>query len=113
VILYLETSALVKLFIPEPGSDDVDALWDGADQLLASRISVVEGRAALAGAHRAGRISASQHALAKTGLAGRLREVQMVGLTEEIARAAGEHAELHALRAYDALHLASALEARS
>ena len=37
------------------------------------------------------------------------RELDMIGVDEALARAAGQLAERHALRGYDAVHLASAL----
>ncbi|MGH2727776.1 MAG: type II toxin-antitoxin system VapC family toxin [Actinomycetota bacterium] len=112
MIVYVETSALVTLLIREAGSSDVDLLWDGADQILTSRISEVESRAALAAAHRAGRISGADHSTAKANLGRRLRQVQLVELTREVVRVAGDVAEQHALRAYDAVHLASAIAVR-
>jgi len=37
------------------------------------------------------------------------RELVVIGLDDTLARAAGDLAERHALRGYDAVHLASAL----
>jgi predicted nucleic acid-binding protein len=38
-----------------------------------------------------------------------LAEIDLVEVTPDLARAAGEIAERHSLRAYDAMHLASSL----
>ena len=62
---YFDSSALVKLVIEEPGSDDAAALWDVADVLVSSRVAHPEVRAALAAAHRAGRLDDRGHRRAK------------------------------------------------
>lgn len=108
MIAYLETSALLKLVVEEDGSDVAGAMWDAADALVTSRLSYPEARAALAAAGRAGRLSAERHTQAKRALDERLDQVEVIEVTDEIARLAGDFAEAHALRAYDALHLASA-----
>lgn len=112
MIVYVETSALVKLLIDEDGSSDVDRLWDAADELLTSSLSEVEAVAALAANRRARRISAAKQATARAELTTRLRSAEIVEVSEQVCRAACVHAERHALRAYDAVHLASALVAR-
>ena len=55
-IVYLDTSALVKLVVDEPGSALAAALWDGADLVVTSRLADAEVRAVLAGGRRAGRL---------------------------------------------------------
>jgi uncharacterized protein len=57
LILYVDTSALVPLLISEPASGVCGELWDSADSLLTTRLSYIEAAAALAMAHRMGRIS--------------------------------------------------------
>ncbi len=47
-IVYLDSSALVKLVVEETGSELVFALWDECDAAISSRLSYPEGRAALA-----------------------------------------------------------------
>jgi hypothetical protein len=57
-ILYLDSSALVKLVVEDHGSDVAAALWDGADAVISSGLAYPEVRAALAAAGRDDRISA-------------------------------------------------------
>jgi uncharacterized protein len=109
--IYFDTSALIKLVIQEQESDMAAALWDGADAVITSRLAYAEARAALAAAHRLGRLTSRDHATAKRAFEAVWRELRLLELGKEIVRAAGELAEQLALRGYDAVHLASALAA--
>jgi predicted nucleic acid-binding protein len=68
-----------------------------------------EGRAALAGAHRGRRLSATGYGRAREEFESLQSELVLVGIDGPLARWAGELAEEHKLRGYDAVHLASAL----
>lgn len=105
---YFETSAIIKLIADEQGSDDAGALWDASDLIFTSRLSYAEARAALAAAYRARRLSAAELARAKRGLHRRFDEMDAVAVDTALVRAAGDLAERHRLRGYDAVHLASA-----
>jgi predicted nucleic acid-binding protein len=107
--VYFDTSALVKLIFDEPGSEDAVELWDRADVALSGQLVYPEGRAALAAAARAGRTDDAIGRLAVDELYELYGQLQIVGVDEPIARHAGELAERHALRGYDAVHLACAL----
>ena len=114
MIAYFDTSALVKLFIhDEEGSRTADDVWDAADVVVTSRIAYPEGRAALASAHRARRLTARSLRLARDALDIRFRQVAVVELDRGVAEMSGEVAERFALRAYDAVHLASVLAIES
>ncbi len=62
----------------------------------------------MAAAHRGGRIDARTLRAAVRTIDELCRELDVIGLDEALARAAGDLAERHALRGYDAVHLASA-----
>jgi predicted nucleic acid-binding protein len=110
VIGYVDTSALVKLLVrDEAGSDDVRAILDASDVAVTSRIAYPEARAALSAARRAERLSERGHARTRRDLDRAFASLTVVELHPSLARAAGEVAERFALRAYDAVHLASAL----
>lgn len=111
MIAYFETSALVKLLIAEPETSDAEVLWDEAAGLVTSELTYPECRAALAAATGAGRLTRSALRAAKAELERRWCQFVRVEVGESVARAAGDLAEHHALQAYDAVHLASALEA--
>ena len=106
---YFDASALVKLFLVEAGSEDAAALWDGADIVLTSQVADPEVRAALAAAQRAHRLDVEAHREAKLLWSDHLTSLRIVELDPDLASAAGELAEEHALGALDAIHLASAM----
>lgn len=75
---------------------------------MASVALLAESRAAIAAAHRGGRIDDRGQTEAVTTCERLWAEVDGLELTEQLARRAGELADAHALRGYDAIHLASA-----
>lgn len=114
--LYLDTSALLKLFIEEEGSRRVRALAHGpssAEVLLASRLGHTEASVSLARMVHLGRLAAAE--LPES--LGRLddywdRSIQEVDISEEVLEDARQLAQRFPLRTYDAIHLASARAAR-
>ena len=67
----------------------------------------MEARAALAQAARFGRVSPRQLESSKHELDGLLIQLDLVDVDDDLVRRAGDLAETHALRAYDAVHLAA------
>jgi uncharacterized protein len=110
-VSYFDTSALLKLLIDEDGSDEAGALWGGADVVAVGRLTYPETRAALAAAERDGRISAHGHRATVRALEDLWSSLEIVEVAPAIANEAGELAATHALRGYDAVHLATALAA--
>ena len=108
-LAYFDSSALVKLVVDEPGSRDVATLWDAADAVVSSRVAHPEVRAALAAAHRDGRLDDASHDVAKRGWHTFHAALRMVELSERVEEDAGRLAEAHALSGCDAVHLASAI----
>ena len=110
MIGYLDTSALVKLLLrDEDDSKTVRSLISAMDVSFTSRIAYPEARAALASARRADRLSTGDHAKAKRDLDRAVASLRVVELGPDLAMGAGDVAERFGLRAYDAVHLASAL----
>jgi hypothetical protein len=109
VIAYFDTSAIVPLVIAEPGSSRARSLWESADRVVSVRLVYPEARAALAHAHRLGRLAARQHRAAVSDLEARHDELDLVEIDVDLARRAGDLAETHVLRSYDAVHLAAAM----
>jgi predicted nucleic acid-binding protein len=108
VIAYFDTSAVVPLLVVEAGSTRAAVLWDGADRVVSARLVYPEGRAALALAHRLGRLTARQLRAAVAELDSKYEEFDLVEVDDMLARRAGHLAEAHGLRGYDAVHLAAA-----
>jgi predicted nucleic acid-binding protein len=107
VILYLDTSALVKLVVEEPGSDAVDALVATTEYAVSSVIAYAECRSAIARGAKAGRVDAAAAVRSLDQVWG---SVQTLDVDLRLSARAGELAGLHLLRGMDALHLATALE---
>ena len=84
-------------------------LWDRADLLVSSQLVYPETRAALAVAARAGRIDQPTHISAVAVLEGLYAQLRIIAIDEPLARQAGDLASEYALRGYDAVHLACAL----
>jgi uncharacterized protein len=108
VIAYFDTSAVVPLLVVEAGSARAAVLWNGADRVVSARLVYPEGRAALAQAHRLGRLTARQLRAAVTEFDSRYEEFDLVEADDPLTRHAGRLAEAHGLRGYDAVHLAAA-----
>jgi predicted nucleic acid-binding protein len=109
VIAYFDTSAVVPLLIAEHGSQMAGRLWDSADRVVSVRLVYPEARAALAQAERLDRVSARDLRRAVRALDSRFEEMDLVEIDDPLAHLAGEKAEDHGLRGYDAVHLAAAL----
>lgn len=108
MIAYFDTSSIVSLLIEESGSDTAGRLWDEADRLVSIRLIYVEGHAALAQAALARRLEQRHLRRAVTDLLNLYRQFDLFEVTDVVVRRAGILAETHALRGYDALHLAAA-----
>jgi predicted nucleic acid-binding protein len=111
VILYCDTSALVKLYVVEPGSDAVKALGRQADAVAVCRIAWAEYHAALS--RRAREVPADTDAteLAKRRIADEWPRFLVMEVSQRVVEKAGEFADTFALRGHDAVQLAAAHEA--
>jgi uncharacterized protein len=114
--LYLDTSALLKLFIEEEGSRRVRALAGGrrgAAVLLVSRLGYTEAAVSLARMVHLGRLLAADLPLQLGHLADYWdQSIQEVDLSSDVLNDACQLAQRFPLRTYDAIHLASAREAK-
>ena len=106
---YFDTSALVPLLIAEAGTEVAGAAWDDAVRVVSVRLVYAEARAALAQAVRVGRITAAHHDRALDGLDDLIEQFDFVDVDDALVRTAGDLAQHHSLRAYDAVHLAAAV----
>lgn len=109
---YFESSALVKLFIDESGSEWARECWAASPDRFTSRISYVEVRAALGAARRSGRISDEGLAAARQHFDHLWSRMDVTEVAPRLIEHAALLAERHGLRGYDAVQLASAIETR-
>ena len=108
-IVYFDSCAFVKLVVEEDGSDLAATLWDRCDAAVSSRLAYPEVRAALSAAGRAHRLDPAEQRRPEVTWEDFWAATRAVELTETIAAHAGHLASRHALRAADAVHLASLL----
>ena len=109
MILYLDTSSLVKLYVQEPGSQQVQKLVAKAELVATSVVAYAEARAALARRRREGGLTPAEYRRARAALDADWPRILTLEVSEPVARRAGDLAERERLRGFDALHLASYL----
>lgn len=111
MILFLDTSALVKLYLFESGSDLVTKHVAQAEAVLVGRIAWVEAHAAFA--RRAGEEPADAAAIeeARKVLRRDWGRHVVLDIDQELAELAAEYADTFALRAHDSMQLATARRA--
>ncbi len=109
MIVYLDASALVKRYIAETGSPEVEALIGEAQAIGTAVISRAEVAAALAKAARIGLVAREAAANALQAFNADWEHLVRLQLSEPLAARAAALAWEHGLRGYDSVHLASAL----
>lgn len=109
MILYLDTSALIKLYVDEEGAADVHRAVEDSAGVATCVIAYAEARAALARRHRELAFASEAFRLVLAALDRDWRSFTRVEVNDALARLAGVLAEQKALRGFDAVHLASAL----
>jgi uncharacterized protein len=111
--LYLDTSALVKLFVPEPESDSLNEALLGARGVILSDLALTEMASALGRRAREGVLTRRQASHIHREALKLTESCRHVELTPPVYRRA-EQLLLSLpmpIRALDALHLATAIEA--
>jgi predicted nucleic acid-binding protein len=99
---------LVKLLVDEPGTEEAQRAYNEADGVRSTAIAHVEATAALARMHKGGRLTPAQLRRGLGDLEDLWRGLYVHAVSEQLLVQAAESAS-HALRAYDAVHLAGAL----
>ncbi|MGA7177976.1 MAG: type II toxin-antitoxin system VapC family toxin [Thiobacillaceae bacterium] len=116
-MIYLDTSAAIPMFVPEPASDAVDAWFEACDEpLISADWILTEFASALSIKVRRGELKQGQAQMAWKDFENFSRSgLRLI----PVSRQAFEHAAQLArhvpsgLRSGDSLHLAMAIEARS
>lgn len=106
--LYLDTSALVKFYVEEVGSATIREAIARAETVATTAIAYVEACAAFARRRREGRLSRGDYRRVIQDLQSDWENYLLLEVTHELIRRAADLAAIHPLRAYDAMHLASA-----
>ena len=113
MMLYLDTSALLKRYVAEAESEDVIAKMNEAVAVATALITRTEVAAALSKARRETRIDAAAGRRAEQEFLEDWTDFGKVPITEDLADSAAKLSWTRELRAYDAVQLAAALECQS
>jgi predicted nucleic acid-binding protein len=111
-IYYLDASAFAKSYLKESGSHWVSELLKqgSQDRFVSAELIGVEVVCAIARAEREKRIGrALRNSLAARAIEATRSMLQLTEISSQILGHASQLALRHALRAYDAIHLATAL----
>ncbi len=109
MILFVDSSALVKLYVEEQGSERMRQTVAHGNTVAASDLAFAEIHAALARRRREGSLLAPEFDRLRLQLAGDWPKLTQVSIGPEILSLVPELCVRHPLRGADSLHLASAL----
>lgn len=110
MILFCDTSALLKFYIVEAGSDVVKAKVAEAEAVAVCRVAWAEAHAALSRRAREVPMDAPVIEQAKTLLAQEWSRFVVLEVDQTLVERAGDYADTFALRGYDSIQLAAAFE---
>jgi predicted nucleic acid-binding protein len=110
VILFCDTSALMKLLVDEAQSNQMRQISTTVDAIGVCRISWAETMAALARLQREDPINNEDLDLARQQLTQSWRTFTIVEVSQPLVETAGRFADIFALRGYDSVQLAAAHE---
>jgi predicted nucleic acid-binding protein len=109
-VLYLDTSALIKLYLSEPESAATEKLLRANIPWLAtSRVTYAEMLSVLNRCWRDRRLSPAAYKLQKKTFLADWNALHVVEVSEAVLSKAAALIERHSLRGFDAIHLCSAL----
>ena len=108
MILFCDTSALLKLFIDEQGSESMIEASSSSEGIAVCRITWAESMAAFAQRTRFKGASQSGLAQARAMLEQAWPDFVIADVTQPLVEKAGMYAEAFALRGYDSVQLAAA-----
>ena len=93
--------------LDEPGTTAAREVWSSAERRTSSLLLYAETQAGLARAARTARLARASAEAARQLANGLWAEIARIDVSEAVVHRAGALAGKHALRAYDAVHLAS------
>ena len=108
MILFCDTSALLKLFIDEQGSDSMIEASSSSEGIAVCRITWAESMAAFARRTRFKGASESGLDQARSMFEKAWPDFVIADVTQPLVEKAGMYAEAFALRGYDSVQLAAA-----
>ena len=109
MILYCDTSALIKHYVEEDRSDEVDSLWQEAVEVVTATVAFAEAMATFRRKYREGVLSDVEYIQTAAEFKNEYPRLILVPISLELNRIIEELLLKHPLRGFDAIHLASAL----
>ena len=106
--VYVDSSALLKLYLDEPDSERAERLLVGSGDWVSGRHTAIEVRRNLARSLEGKQLAAAQRQFQRDW-----ENTAVVELTAEVCDMAGQLAEITGARSLDALHLGAAQVAGS
>jgi predicted nucleic acid-binding protein len=106
---YLDSSAIIKRFTAEKGSERVQSIIEQEGPVATAKITYAEIHSGLARKKREGFLSSGQYALICRRVEVDWSAYVRMELTDEVLSLARALIQRHPLRGFDAIHLASAL----
>lgn len=113
MILYLDTSAAIKLYVQEVGHELVRDVANSASAIATCLISYAEMRAVFARLRRETRLRDEDFNAVKAAFDRDWETLVRVQIEDALLRRAGDLADAFALRGYDSVQLAAADHLRS
>ena len=109
MILYLDTSALIKRYVKEPGTNELSALMDQGSLVGSVLLTQVEMASALAKAVRLNWVDAVDAQKAWKAFLSDWRSFTRLSVTSAVIERASRLAWEYGLRGYDSTHFSAAL----
>lgn len=108
-MIYFDSSALVKRYIEEKGSDKVNALLEEKSVAATSRLTYAEILAAITRRHKAGDIETPAFEKIKKAFKADWKSFTVVEMRTEVFEFVDTVIDRHALKGADSVHLSTAL----
>ena len=113
MMVYLDTSSLVKLYVEEIDSEKIRNFAHNAAAVSTSKIAYAEARAAFARKRKEEEFSLKILRRIVEDLNRDWESYFVIEITDGLIRFAGDIAEKYLLRGFDAIHLASAVHLKN
>lgn len=111
--LFIDSSALAKRYVREPGSDQIAVRCGEASEISLSVVCSVEIISALNRLRREGKLAPRLYKQLKQEFGCDISEARIIPLDDQVIRLAKHCLEKSPLRTLDAIHVASAIVAKS
>jgi predicted nucleic acid-binding protein len=112
MILFFDTSALIKRYITETGSKKVDELFDAAESIVISPVTKIEIFSTINRLFMEKVISEKNYELLKSNIDYDIKYFEALSLSKKLQERAIKLVEKHRLKTLDSIQLAACLHRR-